>query len=64
MQPLPVVPDFDVAEHSAFRLLARLEEGAIAPLCLEGLEEALCYGVVPTIALTAHALDDHLSPPE
>src|SRR5579859_7860470 len=63
MRSLPVVEDLDVFEGLAASVSAALEGAVSHELFLEGREEALRHGVVPTVALAAHARA-HLVAPE
>ena len=61
MQPLSIVKHLDVTEHLLFSFLARRWDAipkVIKALGFEGRPEALHQGVVITISLAAHALDD------
>src|SRR5579864_5304484 len=63
MRSLPVVEDLDVFEGLAACAVAVLEGAVPHELFLEGREEALGHGVVPAVALAAHARA-HLVAPE
>ena len=56
MQALPVVEDFYPLEELLLCLGSGPEGDVVDELLLEAGEEALCDGVVPAVALAAHAL--------
>lgn len=58
MQPLPVVEDLDEVEDRGPRLLVSGEGAMVREVILERGEEALCHGVVETVAFSTHAGHD------
>ena len=50
----PVVEDRDVVEQVAFGVATGLVDGAMNPLVLQAVEEALARRVIPAIPLAAH----------
>ena len=59
---MPVVEDLDVLEDFAASVRPRLERVVSDELLLERREEALGDGVVPAVALAAHALAHAVAP--
>ncbi len=58
MAPLPIVEDLDVREDFTPSVLVCDEVDVANELGLECREEALGYGVVPTIAFATHARNE------
>jgi len=54
MQALTVVERLDVVEDVRLGLRPRTVAGAMHPLILQAVEEALRGHIIPTITLTAH----------
>lgn len=49
-----VAKHFDVFEQIGLRVLMRPVARSVNPFVLQAVEEAFCWGVVPTISLAAH----------
>ena len=57
MHSFSVVKRFDVIEQISLRFVLRTIAGAMHPLILQTVEEALGGGVVPAVSLPAHRTD-------
>src|SRR6202451_285748 len=62
VSPLPIVEDLDVLEDLGAGIVAGVENVVADQLFLQCREEAFGHGVVPTVALAAHALTYPVSP--
>lgn len=58
MVPLGIIPGFNVFKDKEFSLSDRFQLVAVKTLHFKGFEEALSYGIIPTIPFAAHALSD------
>ena len=54
MAPLPVIEYLDILKHRRLGIRVRLKILQIDSCSFSGMEEALRYRVVPTVALAAH----------
>ena len=58
MQTFSVVPNFNELENFSSNGFLIFKSVAVHPFRFQGLQEALCHRIVPTVGLSTHVLAD------